>query len=103
MHEINKTGDRRVELPDDVGGREHHAESHLAGDDATFLAWLDFSAYNLSEKQLGKILIDGGVALNNGSKFGTGGDGYFRLNFGCPRAILEEGLIKIEKALNKRE
>ena len=70
--------------------------------EATFLVWLDFSAYNLSEKQLGKILIDGGVALNNGSKFGTGGEGYFRLNFGCPRAILEEGLIKIEKALNHR-
>ena len=70
--------------------------------EATFLVWLDFSAYHLTEKQLGKILIDGGVALNNGSKFGTGGEGYFRLNFGCPRAILEEGLIKIEKALNHR-
>ena len=70
--------------------------------EATFLVWLDFSAYNLSEKQLGKILIDGGVALNNGSKFGTGGEGYFRLNFGCPRATLEEGLIKLEKALNHR-
>jgi len=70
--------------------------------EATFLVWLDFSAYHLNEKQLGKILIDGGVALNNGSKFGTGGEGYFRLNFGCPRAILEEGLIKIEKALNHR-
>lgn len=69
--------------------------------EATFLVWLDFSAYNLSERQLGKILIDGGVALNNGTRFGTGGDGYFRLNFACPRAVLEEGLIKIEKALNQ--
>jgi cystathionine beta-lyase len=67
--------------------------------EATFLVWLDFSAYNLTEIQLGKILINGGVALNNGTKFGTGGDGYFRLNFGCPKAILEEALIRIEKAL----
>jgi len=67
--------------------------------EATFLVWLDFTAYNLSEKELAKRLIDGGVAINNGSKFGTGGEGYFRLNFGCPRAILTEGLIKIEKAL----
>ncbi len=70
--------------------------------EATFLVWLDFSAYHLTENQLGKILINGGVALNNGSKFGTGGDGYFRLNFGCPRVILEEGLIKIEKALQQQ-
>jgi len=69
--------------------------------EATFLVWLDFSAYYLTENQLGKILIDGGVALNNGSRFGTGGEGYFRLNFACPRAVLEEGLIKIEKALNQ--
>ena len=60
-----------------------------------FLVWMDFSAYNLSEKELMKRLIDGGVALNHGSKFGTGGDGYFRLNFGCPRATLEEGLLKM--------
>ena len=69
--------------------------------EATFLVWLDFSAYNLTEIQLGKILIKGGVALNNGTKFGTGGDGYFRLNFGCPRAILEEGLVKMEKAFDQ--
>ena len=70
--------------------------------EATFLAWLDFGAYRLSEKELAKRLIEGGVAINKGSMFGTGGDGYFRLNFGCPRVILEEGLIKIEKALNQR-
>lgn len=70
--------------------------------EATFLVWLDFTAYNLTELELSKILINGGVALNNGSKFGTGGEGYFRLNFGCPRAILEEGLIKIERAFNQR-
>lgn len=67
--------------------------------EATFLVWLDFTAYNLSEKELAQQLIDGGIALNKGSIFGTGGEGYFRLNFGCPRAILTEGLIKIEKAL----
>jgi cystathionine beta-lyase len=67
--------------------------------EATYLVWLDFTAYNLSEIALAKILIDGGIALNNGSKFGTGGEGYFRLNFGCPRSVLEEGLVKIEKAL----
>ena len=69
--------------------------------EATFLVWLNLEAYELSEKELAKRLIDGGVALNNGSKFGTGGDGYFRLNFGCPRSVLEEGLLKIERVLKK--
>lgn len=68
--------------------------------EATFLVWMDFTAYQLSEKELAKRLIDGDVALNHGSKFGTGGEGYFRLNFGCPRAVLKEGLEKIEKAMH---
>lgn len=67
--------------------------------EATFLVWLDLRAYGLPEKVMAKRLIEGGVALNNGSMFGTGGEGFFRLNFGCPRPVLEEGLIKIEKAL----
>ncbi len=67
--------------------------------EATFLVWMDLSAYNLSEKELMKRLIEGGIALNHGSKFGKGGEGYFRLNFGCPRSVLKEGLIKLEKAL----
>ena len=71
--------------------------------EATFLVWMDFSAYNLSEKELMKHLIEGGVALNHGSKFGTGGEGYFRLNFGCPRATLEAGLLKMAAAFNSIE
>lgn len=67
--------------------------------EATFLVWLDLNAYELSEQELAKRLIEGGIALNHGSKFGTGGEGYFRLNFGCPRSVLEEGLIRLEKAL----
>jgi len=67
--------------------------------EATFLVWLDFSAYGLSEKAMAKRLIDGGVALNDGSRFGNGGEGHFRLNFGCPRATLLEGLNLLEQAL----
>ena len=67
--------------------------------EATFLVWMDLNSYGLSEQELAKRLIKAGVALNHGSRFGTGGDGYFRLNFGCPRSVLEEGLVKMEKAL----
>ena len=79
---------------------EHLPKIKIMKPEATFLVWLDFSAYGLSEKQMFKVLVDGGIALNHGSKFGTGGDGFFRLNFGCPRATLEEGLLKMESALN---
>ena len=40
-----------------------------------------------------------GVALTEGSDFA--GDGYVRLNFGCPRSTLQEGLGRLIEALRK--
>jgi cystathionine beta-lyase len=40
------------------------------------------------------------VALVDGRLFGVGGDGFMRMNIGCPRAIVEEGLKRIESAVN---
>jgi cystathionine beta-lyase len=39
------------------------------------------------------------VALNEGITYGTGGEGFVRLNFGCPRSILVEALERMEAAL----
>lgn len=71
--------------------------------EATYLAWLDCREL----VQLGKIegsphkffLSKAKVALNEGAEFGPGGDGFVRLNFGCPRHTLEEALGKMKAAL----
>src|SRR5205809_139716 len=39
------------------------------------------------------------VALNDGTAFGRSGQGFVRLNFGCPRTILTEGLDRMRAAL----
>ncbi len=68
--------------------------------EATYLAWLDFREYGVDEPELNRILIDqAGVVLNKGSIYGSQGIGFFRLNFACPRQILEEALTKIEGVL----
>lgn len=70
--------------------------------EATFLAWLDFSGYGLPEKDVQELLVNQAkVALNNGSKFGTGGEGWFRLNMGCPREILEGALFSLYRVFGK--
>ncbi|RQD69191.1 MAG: pyridoxal phosphate-dependent aminotransferase [Tindallia sp. MSAO_Bac2] len=69
--------------------------------EATYLAWLDCRSLNLSKSELEKWLVEkAGVALNQGYTFGDTGAGFVRLNFACPRSILEEGLERIEKAKN---
>jgi len=70
--------------------------------EATYLIWLDFSEYGMNDQELFKFTIDKAkVGLNNGGRFGTGGEGWLRLNIGCPRSILEEGLQRLENAFGK--
>jgi len=66
--------------------------------EATYLIWLDFSAFGLSDDQLNKKIIEAGVGLNRGIQFGTQGSGYMRINIGCPRVMLKEALEKISEA-----
>ncbi|MDR1859933.1 MAG: PatB family C-S lyase [Bacteroidales bacterium] len=66
--------------------------------DATYLAWLDFSSFGLTDDELNTRLIQAGVGLNRGSQFGQQGTGYMRLNFGCTRATLKTALQRIADA-----
>ena len=67
--------------------------------EATYLVWLDFSAYRMNDKQLNKFLIEKAkVGLNNGSRFGRNGNGYMRINIGCPLSIVVEALNRIYEA-----
>jgi cystathionine beta-lyase len=66
--------------------------------EGTYLGWMDFR--NLNIDQPGKFLLkNAGVALNEGTWFGTEYRGFCRINFGCPRSNLLEGLQRIEDAL----
>jgi cystathionine beta-lyase len=68
---------------------------------ASFLIWLDCRELELSQKELVSLFKDkAGLALNDGAMFGPGGEGYMRLNAGCPRSILEQALDKLRTALS---
>jgi cystathionine beta-lyase len=70
--------------------------------EATYLAWLDCRDADLAGGPHEFFLQKAGVALNDGANFGPGGEGFARLNFGCPRARLAEGLERMRTALAKR-
>ncbi|HCT07731.1 MAG TPA: aminotransferase, partial [Pseudomonas sp.] len=68
----------------------------------TYLAWLDCSALGLDDPQQ-FFLEQGKVGLSAGIEFGDDSQQFVRLNFGCPRAMLEEGLKRMEQALRHRQ
>jgi cystathionine beta-lyase len=79
-------------------------EQHLPGarftcPEATYLLWVDLRAV-VDGKPADFLLRKAKLAVNDGAWFGEGGEGFVRLNFGCPRRILEEGLQRMAAALN---
>ena len=68
--------------------------------EATYLAWLDFRQTGLSQDEIMDRLVNvGGVGLYGGTEFGLQGEAFFRMNLGCPRSRLEQGLKGIQRAL----
>ena len=81
--------------------KTHMPKLKVKKPEGTYLLWVDFNSLNVDEKDLKDALINKGkVALNSGSSFGIGGDGYYRINLACPRAMALEALKRIEFAIN---
>lgn len=65
--------------------------------EATYLAWLNVSDLGLANPV--KHFEGGGVGLSDGVPFGAAPGSYVRLNFGCARSTLAEGLRRMKAAL----
>ncbi len=68
--------------------------------DATYLAWIDLSVLNLDMMLLNQALIERfNVAIMSGDVYGDSGKGYLRLNLGCPRSKVEQGVAALIQAI----
>jgi cystathionine beta-lyase len=74
-------------------------EIKISTPEGTYLAWLDCRDANFDDKPYQYFLNHARVALNDGEWFGNGGEGFVRLNFGCPRVTLIEALNRIKSSL----
>ena len=63
---------------------------------ATYLAWIDCRAAGIEHPQ--RFFEEAGVGLSDGADFGL--PGFVRLNFGCPRSLLEQALERMRQALH---
>lgn len=68
--------------------------------EATYMMWIDCRELGLSDRELEDLLVHKAkVALNPGDSFGPGGEGFVRMNFAEPRALLAEALERIRRAV----
>ena len=77
----------------------HLPKVQIIEPEGTYLLWLDFRAYGLSDEALNeKIIREAHLWLDDGPIFGAGGSGFQRINIACPWATLETGLQNLAKA-----
>ncbi len=67
--------------------------------EGTYLAWLDCREAGIPGNPQEFFVKEAKVAFSDGAPFGRGGEGFLRLNFGCPRAALEQALTQMRAAL----
>ena len=79
--------------------RENLTGLKMESPQGTYLAWIDCRESSIPGNPHKFFLKKARVALNNGEDFGLGGEGFVRLNFGCPQPILLEGLQRMRAAL----
>jgi cystathionine beta-lyase len=71
----------------------------MAPAQGTYLAWIDCRSAGIPGNPSRFFLEEARVALNDGCSFGTGGEGFVRLNFACPRRTLNQALDRMQGAL----
>ncbi|MFF2327125.1 MULTISPECIES: MalY/PatB family protein [unclassified Streptomyces] len=89
--------DNRDFLCDEVAKR--FPGVRLVKAEGTFLAWLDCADLGLADDPQQFFLDHAGVGLSAGRDYGDAYRDCVRLNFGCPRALLAEGLDRMGRAL----
>lgn len=69
--------------------------------ESTYLAWIDIRGLEFDMNQLQEALVQHGkVTIMSGAIYGGDGKHFLRLNVGCPRSKLEDGLDRLKRSIN---
>lgn len=89
LTELKELIEKHINYVVDVFGKE--TKIKVMKPQGTYLIWLDFSAYDISDEELRCLLRDEAkVILNRGLDFGEEGALHARLNVAMPTSVLEE-------------
>ena len=72
--------------------------------EGTYLQWLDCRALGMDAKALEKFMQEEALWFTDeGYIFGTGGEGFERINLACPTWVLRKALDRLRDALQRRK
>ena len=80
--------------------RKNIPQIHIIPSQATYLLWLDCSAFTSDSVKFAKDIRDrSGLFLSNGTQYGETGKSFLRMNIACPCSLLLDGLDRLRRAL----
>ncbi len=81
--------------------RRHLPQIKTTVPQSTYLLWMDLRELPIEGDVFKFCTESAGIAPTPGPFFGEAGEGFVRLNFGCPRATLQEGLERLKAAVDQ--
>ena len=87
------------------GNCQYYVDDGYSGtnsDRPAFQELLDCRALGLPQEKLARLFAEKAhLALNDGTMFGKPGEGFMRLNVGCPRSVLQKALEQLSAAVKE--
>ena len=75
---------------------------HIKKPQGTYLLWIDYRELGLDEQEIMKRLLENGkLALEPGSKYGDEGRGFLRMNVACSFDTVKDGVQRFKQALQQ--
>ncbi|MCI9340400.1 MAG: putative C-S lyase [Dorea sp.] len=71
--------------------------------EGSYMVWLDFRKLGKTPEELKQLLLGAHIGFTYGESFGTSGEGFERINIGCPRSVLKECLDRLKKLVDSLE
>jgi len=81
--------------------KEEIPQLKLIKAEATYLAWIDFSATGLTDEEIkSKLIHEAGLGFSHGAIFGKGGEGFQRMNLAAPRTTVQNALENLRRTFS---
>lgn len=101
LEELKQVFEDHINYVVDLFGKE--TKIKVMKPQGTYLIWLDFSAYDLTDETLQELLRnEAKVILNRGLDFGEEGSLHSRINIAMPKSLLQEVCQRIVATFAKR-
>ena len=106
---FNKGEDWLNEMNEYVYGNKCFAESFIAENipdakvihpEATYLIWVDCTRIAKSGRDLAHFIRkETGLFVSYGELYGTGGEGFLRINLACPKSMVKDGMERLKEGI----